>query len=66
MLFVLPTEKHRLNQVMEKINGDFLRKLINDEGTRQVTMRIPKFKLSKKLSLNGVLSMVSNLPIKKL
>ncbi|KAK6640780.1 hypothetical protein RUM44_012477 [Polyplax serrata] len=55
MLFMLPTERHGLNKALEGMTGNLLQNIIKDEQTRQVTMRIPKFKLTQKSLLAGAL-----------
>lgn len=60
MLFMLPTERHGLNKALEGMTGNLLQNIIKDEQTRQVTMRIPKFKLTQKSLLAGALKEVGD------
>lgn len=59
MLFILPTERHGLAQVLEKMSGTLLNKIIHDDQTRQVTLSIPKFKLKEKTMLSASLQEVN-------
>ncbi|EEB11340.1 serine proteinase inhibitor, putative [Pediculus humanus corporis] len=48
MIFILPIKSHGLKQVMEKLSGTDLKRIIDNKGTRRVKLTIPKFKLTKK------------------
>lgn len=59
MIFVLPTEDHKLDQLIEKLTQDDVHKWFTNEGTRHVILNIPKFKVMEKTSMVEILKQVT-------
>lgn len=59
MIFVLPTKRHRLSQLLNKMTAADLHQIFSHRGISHVRVRIPKFKLTEKVSLIETLSEVN-------
>ncbi|KAK6636971.1 hypothetical protein RUM43_010637 [Polyplax serrata] len=60
MFYVMPIKRHRLTQLLSKMSGEDLHKIFNHFGVNHVKLRIPKFKVSDKVSLVDTLKKVPN------
>lgn len=60
MIYVIPIKRHRLTQLLSKMSGDDLHKIFTHIGVNHVKLRIPKFKISDKVSLVDTLKKVPN------
>ncbi|KAJ9585042.1 hypothetical protein L9F63_020616 [Diploptera punctata] len=51
VLLVLPTERHGLNNVLERLTADNLISLLNYTDFKRVTLSVPKFQLNSDINL---------------
>lgn len=58
MVFILPNKRHGLNNLLNKLKTDDLHSILTYKGVSVVKVRIPKFKLTEKVSLEETMSQV--------
>lgn len=66
MVLVLPNEKHCLEKLVSQMKPQHLSNMLGTRGTKQVSLALPRFKLSTQMSLVPTLMKVRNyLSLKK-
>jgi serine protease inhibitor len=51
MVLVLPNEKHCLEKLVSQMEPQHLSNMLGTRGTKQVSLALPRFKLSTQMSL---------------